>query len=160
MSRDWKIHVTAESKKLPLKVATIRSIARSILELVTHEIAPQSVNELHIFLINDARMREINFEHRGKDKTTDVLSFPQFEPGQLSGEKPLGLASGSYLGDLVISTETTISQAKRFKVTTRQELIRLMTHGILHLIGYDHEKVPPAKAQRMRRRERQIRAAL
>jgi rRNA maturation RNase YbeY len=160
VTRAWKIHISKESAKLRISSAKIRSIAKSVLELSESEIAISAVNELHILLINDARMREINFEFRAKDKATDVLSFPQYQPNEINGKKKLRAPPASYLGDLVISTETTISQAKRFGVSVSAELTRLIIHGVLHLIGYDHEKVPPAKAQKMRRRERQIMSSL
>lgn len=108
-------------------------------------------------IINDARMREINFAFRKKDKPTDVLSFPLYTPRQIRGTTALKEAAGSYLGDLVISSETTLRQAARFKVSVQAELVRLIVHGILHLIGYDHEGVPAREAQAMRRRERAIR---
>jgi probable rRNA maturation factor len=108
-------------------------------------------------VINDARMREINFEFRRKDKPTDVLSFPQYTPHEIRGVTTPRNSAGTYLGDLVISSETTIRQAKHFGVTVRAELTRLIIHGILHLIGYDHEGVLPREAQAMRRRERALR---
>jgi rRNA maturation RNase YbeY len=111
-------------------------------------------------VVDDAAMREINRDHRKKDKPTDVLSFPQFTPSEVRGRKKTSHLSGSYLGDLVISSDTTRAQAKRFGVSVQQELIRLLVHGVLHLCGYDHEKVPAREAQRMRRRERVIRLAI
>lgn len=155
--RRWKIHLTLESKKLGFSPKEIKALTQKILTLVDDELAPRSVCELHIMLVNDARMREINFQFRKKDKATDVLSFPQLLPQEVSGAQALNDLHNPYLGDLVISTETTIKQAKRFQVTRRAELIRLLTHGVLHLCGYDHEKVPPREAQRMRRREKEIR---
>ena len=85
-----------------------------------------------------------------------LSSFPQFEKEEITGEKSVEDPLNSYLGDLVISTETTLSQAKKFDTTKEAELLRLITHGILHLCGYDHENVPQAEAQRMRRKERRI----
>ncbi len=124
------------------------------------EIIPSNINELNVLFINDEKMREINVEFRNKDKTTDVLSFPQFEKEEITGEKSVEDPLNSYLGDLVISTETTLSQAKKFDTTKEAELLRLITHGILHLCGYDHENVPQAEAQRMRRKERRIRGQI
>jgi rRNA maturation RNase YbeY len=158
--RRWKIHLSAHSKALKIPPAEIRSLLSKILRCVEAEIAPKNVSEIHLLLVNDARMREINFEFRKKDKPTDVLSFPQFTPQEMRGEKPVGDEAGSYVGDLVISTETTIKQAKRFKVSLKAEVTRLLVHGVLHLCGYDHEKVPAREAQRMRRRERAIRGML
>lgn len=111
-------------------------------------------------VVNDAHMREINFEFRHKDKATDVLSFPQHLPEEIRGTKPPSDTPSPYLGDLVISSETTRTQAKRFGVPVQAELIRLITHGILHLIGYDHEGVPAREAQAMRRREKAIRDSI
>jgi probable rRNA maturation factor len=159
-ARKWKVHVSIESRALRISVATVKATAIKILKCIEHEISPPHIDELHILFINDARMREINFEFRSKDKPTDVLSFPQFTPRQVRGEHAAPESSGTYLGDLVISTETTLRQAKRFGVTPRAELLRLLVHGMLHLCGYDHEKVSAKEAQRMRRRERAIRKVL
>lgn len=153
----WQIHCTIESTLLKIPSQSIRSIVRSTLKHVAEEIALSHVSELHVMVINDARMREINFEFRKKDKPTDVLSFPQYTPQEIRGSVKPQEPAGSYLGDLVISSETTIRQAKRFGVTVRAELARLIIHGILHLIGYDHEGVPAREAQAMRRRERVLR---
>ena len=154
--RKWRIHITLESRALRIPEVWIRDAAKMVLAEVDHEIALSEVNELHILVINDARMHEINFQFRDKDKTTDVLSFPQYTPKEIRGVRATQDAQGPYLGDLVISSETTKRQAKRFKVTVKKELRRLITHGILHLVGYDHEKVPAKEAQAMRRRERAI----
>lgn len=154
--RHWKVHCTIQSKSLRISPAALRAIARQVLAKVDHEIAIPEVRELHIMIINDARMREINFEFRHKDKPTDVLSFPQYTPGQIRGRSTVPHAVGAYLGDLVISSETTKRQAKYLGVAVRQELLRLLVHGILHLIGYDHEGVTVSEAQAMRRRERAI----
>ncbi len=157
-SRRWLIHCTVESKALKIPPQRIRAITKAVLTHISDEIAIPEVRELHIMIINDARMREINFAFRKKDKPTDVLSFPLYTPRQIRGTAALKEAAGSYLGDLVISSETTIRQAARFGVRVQDELIRLIVHGILHLIGYDHEGVPPREAQAMRRRERAVRA--
>lgn len=159
-SRRWKIHCTVESKALRIPPEQITSIVRNTLRQISNEIALVHVCEIHVMVINDARMREINFEYRKKDKPTDVLSFPQYTPLEIRGETLPEESAGTYLGDLVISSETTIRQAKRFKVTIKAELTRLIVHGILHLIGYDHEGVPAREAQAMRRRERSLRKLL
>lgn len=158
--RRWKIHISIRSRALKISSPTLQAIMRRILYCVDVEISPQRINEIHVLLVNDAYMREINFEFRRKDKATDVLSFPQYLPREIRGSKKITDAAGSYLGDLVISTETTIRQARQFGTSTRAELIRLLTHGVLHLCGYDHEGVSAKEAQRMRRRERAIRAAI
>ncbi len=159
-SRRWTVHVSLESKKLKVAPAALRRLVCQVLCHAERDLALANVNELNVLITDDARMREINREHRKKDKATDVLSFPQFTPAEARGTRRPADPFNPYLGDLVISSETTLAQAKRFGVTPRQELIRLLVHGVLHLCGYDHEKVPPREAQRMRRRERQIRARI
>ena len=91
----------------------------------------------------------MNREYRGKDKPTDVLSFSQIE-GDLGGEH------SESLGDLVISTDTALRQARERSHTLAAEVLRLLVHGLLHLYGYDHEGVPAKEAQRMRRKERAL----
>lgn len=159
--RTWKIHLTVESKKLGIPAAWVKKLLKDVLAHVESDIAIPDVCEIHLALTDDARIRVLNREYRKKDKATDVLSFPQFDPKEISGRSKKRVAvPGPYLGDLVISTETTLKQAKEFGVTKRAELMRLVVHGVLHLCGYDHEKVPAAEAQRMRRRERYIRSKL
>lgn len=102
---------------------------------------------------NDTTIHELNLDYRGKDKPTDVLSFPQDETLAKSLHSPS-------LGDLVISVQTARRQAREFGVSYRNEIERLLIHGLLHLAGYDHEKVSAKKAQQMRRAERSILATL
>jgi probable rRNA maturation factor len=161
LKRAWKIHLSMESRKLGIPSTWIRKLLKEVLGHVESDIAIPEVHEIHLALTDDSRIRVLNREHRKKDKATDVLSFPQFHPKEISGRsKRKVLAPSPYLGDLVISTETTLKQANEFGVTKRAELARLIVHGVLHLCGYDHEKVPAAEAQRMRRRERYIRGKL
>lgn len=96
-------------------------------------------------------MRRLNRQYRGLDKTTDVLSFPLYEPGL---PQP-----GDALGDIVISIPRASSQAEVYGVSFRDELLRLLLHGLLHLIGYDHEKNAYQK-QRMQRKEKDLIDAL
>lgn len=98
---------------------------------------------------DDAEIHILNKTYRNKDKATDVLSFPHAEAGERHTGHP-------FLGDLVISLDTTKRQARQYKVTFGQELLRLLIHGTLHLFGYDHEKVPKSKAAAMRRKEKQL----
>ena len=159
--RTWNIHLTVESRKLGIPSAWIKKLLKDVLAHVESDIAIPEVCQIHLALTDDARIQVLNREYRKKDKATDVLSFPQFDPKEISGRSKKKVAvPGPYLGDLVISTETTLKQAKEFGVTKRAELMRLVVHGVLHLCGYDHEKVPAAEAQRMRRRERYIRSKL
>lgn len=157
--RQWVIHLTLQSKKLGVPASWFKKTLKAVLREVERDVAIPEVNELHLVITDDARIRVLNREHRKKDKATDVLSFPQFSPQEISGKAKV-IVPGPYLGDLVIAAETTLRQAKTFGVSKREELLRLLVHGTLHLCGYDHEKVPAAVAQRMRRRERYIRGKI
>jgi len=90
-------------------------------------------------------MRALNRRYRGIDHATDVLSFSQRE-GQFSDLRP------DILGDIVISVPTAVRQARERNHSLGREIERLLVHGLLHLLGYDHER-GPTEARRMRRKE-------
>ncbi len=97
----------------------------------------------------------MNYSWRGKNKATDVLSFPQLELKELRGlSKVKGLGPWE-LGDIVISLDTAKRQAKERKIPLEKELEILLVHGILHLLGYDHE-ISPADQRKMERLERTL----
>lgn len=116
--------------------------------------------EINVLVTDDAGIREINRTSRNIDSATDVLSFPMFElaPGELPAdwteyEDPdTGLVP---LGDMCISLERAIAQAKEFGHSTRREVGYLTIHSMLHLLGYDHLDEGPQKRQ-MRAREEAI----
>lgn len=171
-ARRWRVHVSVESRALKLRVPWIRNVVCNALRHIEAEVAATAINELHVLITDDEKIRVINRDFRGKDKPTDVLSFPQYSKRELERARGKGAVNGavqggsgcdiggSYLGDLVIATQTTMRQAERFDVTVEEEFIRLVVHGVLHLCGYDHENVPRTEAERMRRKERKIRSAL
>jgi probable rRNA maturation factor len=99
--------------------------------------------EFSVLLTGDERLRALNLQFRGKDKATDVLSFPALEQA----------ANGSQGGDLAISLETASVQAAAFGHTLQMEVKILILHGLLHLAGYDHER----DQGQMRRRENRLR---
>lgn len=88
--------------------------------------------ELSILLVDDAVIQTLNASYRGKDKPTDVLSFAM-------GEGEFGDVNPAILGDVVISVPTAVRQAKRAKREVFDEVTFLLAHGLLHLLGYDHE---------------------
>lgn len=107
--------------------------------------------ELSILLVNDKEIRKLNLKYRGKDKTTDVLSFPLHE-------KPCGLPFLP-LGDIVVNLNAARRDAAEQKISLREHLRWLLAHGILHLLGYDHEKSKYAD-KKMRLKEKKILAQL
>jgi probable rRNA maturation factor len=131
-----------------LDVALIERAARLVLDAIGRGDA-----ELAVSLVDDGAIRELNRRYRGKDAPTDVLSFAQSE-----GE-PLACAEPDSLGDVVISVETARRQAERGGWTLDEELHRLLLHGVLHLVGHDHER-GGAEARRMQAEERRLAAVL
>ena len=97
-------------------------------------------------MVGKTRMRSLNRTYRGRDYPTDVLAFPM---------KSIGEHTTRFLGDVVICLPVAIGQASRFDNTPDQEILRLLVHGTLHLLGYDHE-LSPQEAARMQRKERAI----
>lgn len=118
--------------------------------------------EVDVLLTDDNGIHEINRELRQVDRPTDVLSFPEFEltPGQLPGPEDADPGTGLIpLGDMVLSMERVSAQAREYGHSKRRELSYLVTHSVLHLLGYDHLDEGPMKAQ-MRAREEAIMALL
>jgi probable rRNA maturation factor len=94
--------------------------------------------EFNICLVDDRTIRRLNASFLGKDKPTDVLSFPR-AGGAAAGEaRPL--RSGNFLGEVVISVETARRNARAEGHSTLNEIRWLILHGVLHLLGYDHAR--------------------
>lgn len=107
-------------------------------------------SELSILLTDDGRIKLLNRTYRKKNRPTDVLSFAQRE-----GEH--GDRAGSLLGDLVVSVPTARRQAAARGADLTSELTMLLAHGLLHLLGWDHDT--PGKDRRMRREADRLCAA-
>jgi probable rRNA maturation factor len=104
--------------------------------------------DLGVLIVDDARMHRLNARYRGIDRPTDVLAFAM-------REGPFVNLHPQVLGDVVISAETARRQARARRHSLAEELTRLLIHGTLHLLGYDHE-VSPADARLMRAKEREL----
>jgi probable rRNA maturation factor len=116
--------------------------------------------ELSLVLVSDRRMRALNRRYRKKDRPTDVLAFPlggqiYFPPRKINLSPILLSSPPMLLGDVVISMETAKRQASEFGHRLPEELRRLLVHGVLHLLGYDHEQ-GPRDAALMARKEKAI----
>ena len=120
--------------------------------------------EINVMVTNDKGIHAINLATRGIDKPTDVLSFPMFqlEPGNPpeDWEEYLDFETDMCpLGDMCISLERAIAQAKEFGHSVKREVGYLTIHSMLHLLGYDHLDEGPQKKQ-MRQREEAIAATI
>jgi probable rRNA maturation factor len=107
--------------------------------------------ELSIALVDDAEMAQLNERYRGKRGSTDVLSFSLLDGAHKEHH-------GELLGDVVVSLDTATVQARRARRTLDDEVLRLVIHGTLHLLGHDHERSDDAR--RMRAEERRVWKAL
>ena len=107
----------------------------------------RAAGDVDVLVVDDPAIKRLNRIHRGVDRRTDVLAFPLETPGTPS---PL-------VGQIVISAETARRQARRLDVPLATELDLLVTHGVLHLVGYDDRD--PVEARLMHERERQILSA-
>lgn len=104
--------------------------------------------ELSVSLVSDKEIQSLNRQWRRKDKPTDVLSFP-------AGELPPGVPGPRPLGDVVISMDTAQRVAREDGRKVEAEVARYLAHGILHLLGYDHER-GPSDAKKMARLEEKL----
>lgn len=135
------VFVRTGLRRTSLRLPAIRNLVERILSA-----AGESKATLSIEFIGDRRMRRLNAQYRGRDMTTDVLAFAMREaPGPHS----------VLLGDVVISVPRAAKQAAEHGHPVERELAVLLIHGILHLLGYDHER-SAAEARRMRRKERAL----
>ena len=128
-----------------ISVRRIKHTAQRIMKILN-----QDRTELSLVLVDNQEIRQLNARYRNKDEPTDVLSFPS--GGQIS-EKP------AILGDVIISVEKAEEQARKARKTVEQEVVTLLIHGILHLLGYDHER-SQREARIMHRLERKVSRAL
>jgi len=118
------------------RVPSARVLARFLREA-------QSAVKLHgqvtVLLTTDRAIRRLNRQFRGKNKATDVLSFPAAKPSQISTARHGAPRAVEIAGDLAVSVETAGKQAENLRHALGVEIKVLMLHGLLHLAGYDHE---------------------
>ena len=104
---------------------------KKVIKMTVEEEYPQNLFEVSVTICNDEYIHKLNKEYRGKDKATDVLSFPilEFDTPEVM----------TLLGDIIISVDTALKQAEEYGNTLERELCFLAVHSSLHLLGYDHE---------------------
>jgi probable rRNA maturation factor len=131
--------------------ASVRRRAEAMLALLQLK-----ESELSLVLSDDDQLHQLNKIYRGKDKPTDVLAFPMREGdfGRLHAGLPAGL-----LGDVIVSVPTAKRQARAAKKELMAEITMLVAHGLLHLLGWDHDTAAKDRAMRAET-ERLVAAAL
>ena len=148
-----KIRVIIDNKQKNVKIPTglwmlIRRCCNAVLRMEKFE----GPAEISVTFVNNEQIHELNRQYRGKDMPTDVLSFPMGENGVYDVNHDTG---AKILGDIVISMEKAVEQAKRYDHSLEREVGYLTAHSMLHLLGYDHETSGLDRV-RMREKEEQI----
>jgi len=136
-------------EEVPVDEALSATIDRAAASVLAAEAVPSGV-EVSVALVDAGRIRELNRLYRGVDAPTDVLSFPMDDPH--SGEPE------TVLGDVVIALPVAVRQAGEYGHTLAREVAYLTVHGVLHLLGFDHEE--PEDRETMRRHEEAALAGL
>jgi probable rRNA maturation factor len=140
-----------------LEVAWLEGIAVEI--LLAENADPGS--ELGLVITDQEKIRELNLVHLGEDRPTDVLSFPMLPDSEDEEDSvdfvtpPDGI---DHLGEVIISYPQAVIQAEEHGHSVQKEVVTLVIHGVLHLLGYDHDE--PEREGRMRTRESEILARI
>jgi len=124
----------------PVNKPLVRRLVRAILADHDH-----SDSDVSVLFVSDDEIRKLNLEYRSKDRPTDVLSFWS------DGSSVVADEAETVLGDVVVSTDRAAVQARRFRRSFDREILKLTAHGVLHLLGLDHER--PGERTEMRRLE-------
>lgn len=124
------------------------NITEKALKMTMHHLSLENVvSEVSMLFTDDQHMAQINAKWRGKNKSTNVLSFPAFP-------LKIGQIPGPMLGDIIIARETVLLEAKREGKLFQDHLTHMIVHGVLHLLGYDHQT--DDEAHHMEKLEREI----
>ena len=143
-----KVIISDEQNKIKLPTGLRLLIRRSCVAVLVCEDFKGSA-EVSVTLVDDERIHELNKQFRDVDSATDVLSFPLGENGQYETNPETG---AQMLGDIVISMEHAVSQAKQYGHDLQREVAFLTVHSMLHLLGYDHVN---GNLERLRMREKE-----
>ena len=143
------LKIINKQKTVVLDRKTIRALINALLK--EHDAAGA---DLTLTFADDKHVHDLNRDYRGIDKPTDVLSFAMCDGGDERDE-----GEELVLGDVIISVDRAAVQSRRFKRTVDREILKLVAHGVLHLLGYDHPT--DARLAEMRRIEnRHVRSAV
>lgn len=140
------MNIQIENKQSRVKIN--KRLLRAITTRLLKELEAED-QEISISLVDDETIQALNKQYRRKDKPTNVLSFSMKE-GHGGG------IPSSLLGDVVISADTAHRDAAEAGWTTEQEIVYLLIHGILHLLGYNHENASRKESVRMRQKEKEL----
>lgn len=143
------INVKNSQRKIAINTEQIISQAQQILDITKY-----SDFDLGIWITTNKSIRQYNKEYRNKDKATDILSFPYHTDLQAGKRIKICCEEDQNLGDLIISAEYVVEEAKKYNVTFEERMKILLVHGVCHVLGYDH--IIDADYRRMRAKEAYI----
>ena len=135
--------ITNNQKKRKIAVEKVRTTAQALLDVLGY---PES--ELSILIVDDNEIADLNSRYLGRTGSTNVIAFPMLE-GEYSE------VSEEMLGDVVISADTTQKEADEGGVDFETRFDELLVHGMLHLLGYDHER-DEEQAEEMEKKNREL----
>ena len=142
------VYFQNRQKAVSITPAIRALIRKAVSETLREEAFPRPA-EISVSFVSNEEIHALNLEYRGKDKPTDVLSFPMGENGVYDINHDTG---AKILGDIVLSVEMAMAQAKRYGHSLEREIGYLTAHSMLHLLGYDHEN---GGMERVRMREKE-----
>lgn len=153
-----KVVIQNKLKKRYLPVRDMKELIKAAVEAALSSEQIQYPVLVSVLLVENDEIRRINSEYRKKDSVTDVLSFPMLdmEDGEFvaePGEEDMDQGR-LFLGDIVISVPKAIEQAGDYGHSVERELAFLAVHGVLHLLGYDHNI--PEREEKMKKRQEEI----
>ena len=137
----------ANQSKIKIKRVSLKNAANQVLSALGY-----TESELSVLIVDDEEMAGLNLQYRGIDHTTDVLSFPMLE-GEFGG------VASQMLGDVVISAQTAMTMSEESNTAFESVLDLLLIHGILHLLGLNHE-VSPTEAKKVKLKTEELLAML
>lgn len=148
MTKD-KIKVIITNRQKDITIPTgLRMLVRRCCTAVLQMEEFKGPAEISVSFVNNAQIKELNAQYRGKDIETDVLSFVMSENGKYDLDPQTG---AQILGDVVVSMEKAVEQANLYGHSLQREVGYLTCHSVLHLLGYDHED----NLERIRMREKE-----
>ncbi|MGA2782117.1 MAG: rRNA maturation RNase YbeY [Smithella sp.] len=139
-----KLQIRNNQNKIKIDKRNIRCIVLKILKILDC-----ADKEISLSFVDDENIKQLNKQYLERDKATNVISFSLRE-GEYSNINP------QILGDIIISVETAQRDAIKGNLTVTQELEFLIIHGILHLLGYNHENTTKKETNKMRQKEKDL----
>lgn len=139
-----KIQIANNQKNIKIDKRKIRSITLKLLKLLDCR-----DKEVSLSFVNDEAIQQLNSQYRNKNKPTDVLSF-SLQEGEFGNINP------HILGDIVISVDTAMADASKNGLSLEQEINFLIIHGLLHLLGYEHENTTKEEKKKMQAKQKTL----